>query len=113
HAGDAAAQAECEAALKAKYPDCVVMSARRPEDVAKMHQKIVAFFQQNLMETEIFLPWSAQQLRGEIYANCQVLQERSDDEGAFFMVRSEADVIKKIRQQLGLEPMHAPIENEW
>jgi GTP-binding protein HflX len=28
HAGDAAAQAECEAALKAKYPDCVVMSAR-------------------------------------------------------------------------------------
>jgi GTP-binding protein HflX len=113
HAGDAAAQAECEAALKAKYPDCVVMSARRPEDVAKMHQKIVAFFQQNLMETEIFLPWSAHQLRGEIYANCQVLQERSDDEGAFFMVRSEADVIKKIRQQLGLEPMHAPIENEW
>lgn len=113
HVGDAAAQAECEAALKAKYPDCVVMSARRPEDVAKMHQKIVAFFQQNLMETEIFLPWSAQQLRGEIYANCQVLQERSDDEGAFFMVRSEADVIKKIRQQLGLEPMHAPIENEW
>lgn len=113
HVGDAAAQAECEAALKAKYPDCVVMSARRPEDVAKMHQKIVAFFQQDLMETEIFLPWSAQQLRGEIYANCQVLQERSDDEGAFFMVRSEADVIKKIRQQLGLEPMHAPIENEW
>lgn len=113
HVGDAAAQAACEAALKAKYPDCVIMSARKPEDVTKMHQKIVAFFQQDLMEIEIFLPWSAQQLRGEIYANCQVLQERSDDAGAFFMVRSEADVIKKIRQQLGLEPMHAPIENEW
>lgn len=113
HVGDAAAQAECEAALKAKYPDCVVMSARRPEDVAKLHQKIVAFFQQDLTETEIFLPWSAQQLRGEIYANCQVLQERSDDEGAYFMVRSEPDVIKKICQQLGLEPMHAPMQNEW
>jgi GTP-binding protein HflX len=113
HVGDAAAQAECEAALKAKYPDCVVMSARRPEDVAKLHAKIVAYFQQDLIETELFLPWSAQQLRGEIYANCQVLQERSDDEGAFFMVRSEPDVIKKIRQQLGLEPIDEPNKNEW
>lgn len=113
HVGDAAAQQECEAALKVKYPDCVVMSARRPEDVAKLHQKIVAFFQQDLIETEIFLPWSMQQLRGEIYANCQVLQERSDDEGTFFMVRSEADVVKKIRQQLGLEPIDEPKQNEW
>lgn len=113
HVGDAAAQQECEAALKAKYPDCVVMSARRPDDVAKLHQKIVAFFQQDLIETEIFLPWSMQQLRGEIYTNCQVLQERSDDDGAFFMVRSEADVVKKISQQLGLEPIEEPKQNEW
>lgn len=113
YVGDAAAQAECEATLKAKYPDCVVMSARRPEEVAKLHAKIVAYFQQDLIETELFLPWSAQQLRGEIYANCQVLQERSDNDGAFFMVRSEADVIKKIRQQLGLEPVDAPKQNEW
>ncbi|MBL8452932.1 MAG: GTPase HflX, partial [Zoogloea sp.] len=30
HVGDATAQAECEASLRARYPDCVVMSARRP-----------------------------------------------------------------------------------
>jgi GTP-binding protein HflX len=103
HVGDAAAQAECEAALRAKYPDCIVMSARRPDEVAKLHHKIVEFFQQDLVETEIFLPWTAQQLRGEIYANCQVLEERSDNDGAFFRVRSEADVIKKIREQCGVE----------
>ena len=97
HVGDAAAQAECEEALHAKYPDCIVMSARRPDEVAKLHHKIVEFFQQDLVETEIFLPWTAQQLRGEIYANCQVLEERSDNDGAFFRVRSEADVIKNIR----------------
>jgi GTP-binding protein HflX len=103
HVGDAAAQAEREATLRAKYPDCVVMSARRPDDVAKMHHKIVEFFQQDLVETEIFLPWTAQQLRGEIYANCQVLEERSDNDGAFFRVRSEPDVIKNIREQCGVE----------
>lgn len=103
HVGDATAQAECEAALRAKYPDCIVMSARRPDEVAKLHHKIVEFFQQDLVETEIFLPWTAQQLRGEIYANCQVLEERSDNDGAFFRVRSEADVIRNIREQCGVE----------
>jgi GTP-binding protein HflX len=98
--GDTAAQAEREAALLIKYPDCVVMSARRPDDVAKLHKKIVEYFQQDLVETEIFLPWSSQQLRGELYSNCQVLEERSENDGTYFLVRSEADVIRKIHEQL-------------
>jgi GTP-binding protein HflX len=99
HVGDAAAQAECEAALRAQYPDCVVMSARRPDEVASLRQKIVAFFQQDLVETELFLRWSAQQLRGDIYANCEVLEERADGEGAFFRVRGEADMLARLRER--------------
>jgi GTP-binding protein HflX len=99
HVGDAAAQAERETALRAQYPDCVVMSARRPDDVARLHQTIVAFFQQDLVEAELFLPWSAQQLRGGIYASCQVLEERSDHEGAFFRVRGESDAVNNLREK--------------
>ena len=99
HVGDAAAQTECEVTLKAKYPACMVMSARRPDEVAKLHQAIVAFFQQNLIEDELFLPWSAQQLRGEIYTSCKVLEERADGEGAFFRVRGEPNVVKSLREQ--------------
>lgn len=99
HAGDAAAQAECEAALEAKYPACIVMSARRPDEVANLHQAIVAFFQQDLVEDELFLPWSAQQLRGEIYTSCKVLEERADGEGAFFRIRGEPNVVKSLREQ--------------
>ncbi|MES2181285.1 MAG: GTPase HflX [Pseudomonadota bacterium] len=102
HVGDATVQAECEVALRTKYPGCVVMSARRPDDVTKLHQKIVGFFQQDLVETEIFLPWSAQQYRGEIYTNCQVLEERSEDDGAFFLIRSEPDVVKNLRERLDI-----------
>ncbi|WP_296895648.1 GTPase HflX [Thiobacillus sp.] len=101
HVGDAAAQAEREAALRAAYPDCIVMSARRPDDVAKLHQAIVAFFQRDLVEAELFLPWSAQQLRGEIFARCEVLAERADAEGAFFSVRGEQAVLDSLREQLG------------
>ncbi|HZV61172.1 MAG TPA: GTPase HflX [Methylophilaceae bacterium] len=100
HVGDAAAQAECEAELRARYPGCVVMSAKRPDDVAKLRQTIVEFFQKDLVEAELFLPWTAQNLRGEIYANCQVLGERSEDEGAFFQIRGEPNVVNGLREQL-------------
>ncbi|MDO9219731.1 MAG: GTPase HflX, partial [Thiobacillus sp.] len=72
----------------------------RPDDVAMLHQAIIAFFQQGLVETELFLPWSAQQLRGEIFARCEVLEERADDEGAFFRVRSEQETLDSLREQL-------------
>ncbi len=100
HVGDATAQAEHETALRTQYPDCIVMSARRPNDVAKLRQKIVEFFQQNLVEAEFFVPWSAQHLRGAIYTSCQVLAERPDNEGTFFQVRGEPDTIENLHEQI-------------
>jgi GTPase len=75
------------------------MSARRPDDIAKLRQTIVAFFQRDLVEAELFLPWAAQQLRREIYASCQVLEEHSDSEGTFFRVRGEPNAVKNLREQ--------------
>lgn len=98
--GDTTAQAAHEAALRAKYPDCIVMSARRHDDVALLHKAIVDFFQRDLIEAELFLPWTAQQLRKDIYANCEVLQERADEDGAFFRVRGESEALDRIKERL-------------
>jgi GTP-binding protein HflX len=89
-----------EAALRAKYPGCIVMSARREGDVAQLREAIVAFFRRNLAEAELFLPWSAQKLRGEIFAACEVLEERTEDEGTFLRVRGEPEALRRLRDQL-------------
>jgi GTPase len=90
-----------DTALRAKYPDCVVMSAKREGDVAKLHQAIVEFFQRRLVEAELYLPWSEQKLRGQIFASCTVLEERADGEGAVLRVRGEPEAIGRLREQLG------------
>lgn len=100
HVGDATTQAECETALRTRYPDCIVISARNPNDVMNLRLKILEFFQQHLIEAEFFLPWNVQQLRGQIYTNCQVLEEHSDNEGTLFRVRSEPVAIENLREQL-------------
>ena len=75
-------------------------SARRSADVARLRETILAIFRRELVEAELFLPWSAQQLRGEIYARCEVLEERADGEGAFLLVRSDPGAVRELRERL-------------
>jgi GTP-binding protein HflX len=88
-----------EAALRARYPGCIVMSARREGDIARLREAIGGFFQKRLVEAELFLPWSAQKMRGQIFAVCTVLEERADDEGAFLRVRGEPEAVERLREQ--------------
>ena len=99
--GDARAQAERARALHAQFPKCIVMSAVDKDDIAKLHKAIRAFFGRRLIKAELFLPWSVQQLRGELFANCEVLEERADTEGAFFRVRGERKDIEGLRERIG------------
>ena len=89
-----------EASLDLRYPSAIIMSARRESDVAKLRGAIVAFFQKGLVEAELFLPWSAQKLRGEIFSSCEVLEERGGNEGTFFRVRGEREAVERLRAQL-------------
>ena len=100
-AGDESAQRERKAALSARFPRCIVMSARREEDIAKLHTAITGFFQRELVEAELFLPWAAQKMRGEVFATCKVLEERADDEGAFLRIRGEPETVKRLYGQFG------------
>ncbi|HYT47329.1 MAG TPA: GTPase HflX [Burkholderiales bacterium] len=90
-----------DATLHAKYPGCIVMSAKREGDIAKLREAINAFFQRRLVEAELFLPWSAQNLRGQIFATCTVIEERSGDAGAFLRVRGEPEAVERLIAQFG------------
>jgi GTP-binding protein HflX len=77
------------------------MSAVDKDHIAKLHEAIRAFFGGRLVNAELFLPWSAQQLRGELFANFEVLEERVDTEGAHFRVRGEPRDIEGLRERIG------------
>jgi GTP-binding protein HflX len=99
--GDAAARQALEAELRARYPDCVVMSAREPADVARLHTTIRTFFQRDRVEAELLLPWSAQRMRGEIFSACEVLEERADEAGAILRVRGDRATVEGLRERFG------------
>jgi GTP-binding protein HflX len=90
-----------EATLRTQFPASIVMSAKRDGDIAKLHDAIAAFFHGDLVEAELFLPWAAQKVRGEVFATCKVLEERAGDEGAFLRIRGEPAAVKRLYEQFG------------
>jgi GTP-binding protein HflX len=73
------------------------MSAKDPADVARLHAALAAFFARDLVEAELRIPWDRQQLRGEIFAACEVLEERAEADGAVFRVRGRSETIDRLR----------------
>jgi GTPase len=95
--GSPEAEESTTRALLARWPDAMVLSARRPDDVAKLHARLVGFFARDLVEGEVHVPYDRQQLRGEIFAACEVLGERYDDAGVIFRVRARPEMLERLQ----------------
>ncbi len=91
------AEAAAAGALMERWPDAMVLSARRPDDVARLHARLVSFFSRDLVEGEVRVPYDRQQLRGEIFAACEVLAESYDDAGVIFRVRARPEMLERLQ----------------
>jgi GTPase len=95
--GSPEAEEAARKALLARWPEAVVLSARRPEDVAQLHARLVGFFNRDLVEGEVHVPYHRQQMRGEIFAGCEVLEETYDDAGVIFRVRAHPEMLERLK----------------
>jgi GTP-binding protein HflX len=50
-----------------------------------------------MVEEDLHVPYSRQQLRGEIFAACEVLGERYTEDGVVFRVRASAEFMERWR----------------
>lgn len=84
-------------ALAREYPEAVLLSSRMPADVAALHARIVAFFERDMVEAELLVPYTAQHRIAEIHAACRVLGERYDEVGRHLRVRADPAVIARLQ----------------
>jgi GTP-binding protein HflX len=95
--GSPEAEEKATRALLERWPEAMVLSARRPDDVTKLHARLVSFFNRDLVEGEVRVPYDRQQMRGEIFAACEVLEERYDDSGVIFRVRARPEMLERLQ----------------
>ena len=96
---DRVAEAD-RAALRAKHPDAILISAKSPGDVRMLRDTIIAFFEAAMVDDELVLPYAKQSLLGQIYDNARVLSEEYDAEGRILKVRGLPGAIARLRTAL-------------
>jgi GTP-binding protein HflX len=88
------------AALRAKHPDAILLSAKSPEDVAALRETIIAFFEAAMVEDQLVLPYAKQGLLSDVYEHVRVLSEDYDTTGRIIKVRGLPGAIARLRRNL-------------
>jgi GTP-binding protein HflX len=88
------------AQLKAEYPEALLLSAKRPEDVAMLHGRIVSFFDESKADLSLLVPYSASRVLARCRELGRVLSEDYEDEGVRVVVRASPGMLEKIKREL-------------
>jgi GTP-binding protein HflX len=89
--------AEARARIALEWPDARLVSVRAPADVTAVREAIVAHFERDMVEEELFVPYTRQRAVGEAHATARVLSEHHDAEGTRLRLRGRPEVLAKLR----------------
>jgi GTP-binding protein HflX len=87
--------------LAREWPDALLLSVRDPADVARLRERILGFFERDMVEAEILVPYARQRVVGEAHAACRVLSERHEETGTRLRVRGRPEVVERLRVGAG------------
>lgn len=92
-----------QAALREEYPEAMLLSAHRPDDVRALVERIARFFERDTEEQELFVPWSQSSRLSFIHERCRILSTQPEADGTRFRVRVDPDVGAALADLMVLE----------
>ncbi len=91
---------EQQQALMAEFPDAMMTSTRNPADVSKLHQYIVGVAQNEMIEEEVIIPYTAKGIIGEIRSSMSVTKEDYEYSHIKLTVRSNAIELARLKKRM-------------
>jgi GTP-binding protein HflX len=91
---------EQQQALMEEFPDAMMTSARNPADVSKLHKYIVEVAQQEMIEEEIIIPYTAKGIVGDIRSTMSVTKEEYEYSHIKLTVRSNAIDLARLKKRM-------------
>ena len=88
------------AALKSEYPDAFFLSTRSKEDLQALRERIMGYFESDMVDEDVRIPFTAQGVMAEIRTKMRILSEAYDAEGLTVRVRSTPENLAAIKKKL-------------
>jgi GTP-binding protein HflX len=95
---DQLSQAQREA-LAAEFPQAVLLSARSPEDVQRLRERLVAHFESAMQEREFLVPYQDSRFVALLHERGRVLEERYEEEGTRVRLRAPSSVLESLSNE--------------
>lgn len=89
-------------ALMHEFPDALLVSTRDKDDLERLRETFIHFFEGEMVEEELFIPYGGQSPIGEIRAHMKVLSEDYDNGGVKLVVRATKAAIDRLRARYHL-----------
>jgi GTP-binding protein HflX len=87
-------------ALLREFPRSVALSAQRSEDIRMLRDRILTFFEKDMVEADLMVPYKDGKMVGDIHRTMRVLRETHTDEGSILTVRAYPESIAKMTEAL-------------
>ncbi len=91
---------EQSAQLQNEFPEAVGISTRRPDDIKMLREKILTYFETDMQDEDLFVPYTAKGIIGDVRAKMRVLGESYDEKGVTLKVRSSSEKLEQIRKKI-------------
>lgn len=85
--------------LLTEFPDAIAISTRSKDDLQRLRDKILSYFESDMVDEDLFVPYSAKGVIGEIRAKIRVLSESYNEKGTTFKVRAPKETLEKLRKK--------------
>jgi GTP-binding protein HflX len=86
--------------LSQEFPEAILISTRDPEDLKRLRDKIMSYFESNMQDEDLFIPYAAKGIIGDIRARMRVLEENYNEHGVTLKVRSTAEKLDQIKKKM-------------
>jgi GTP-binding protein HflX len=86
--------------LEQRFPQAWFASSRRSEDVARVRQFLIEFFEARYVTEEFAVPYARQRLVSDMHESGRVLEERYEQDAVWVRVASDPETLARLRSEL-------------
>jgi GTP-binding protein HflX len=91
---------DARAELSVEYPDALLVSAKDPAGVRTVREALIGFFDGDVQEDSLFVPYALHGRVSAVYDAAQVVAEFHDGEGTHLRVRAPRLALARLKQEL-------------
>ncbi|AQQ01436.1 GTPase HflX [Pseudoalteromonas aliena] len=91
---------EQQQSLMDEFPDAMMTSTRNSDDISKLHKYIIDIAQEDMIEEEVVIPYTAKGIVGEIRSSMSVVKEEYEYSHIKLTVRSSAIDLERLKKRM-------------